>query len=44
MVIDVRRRDDTSASPQGALRVSPDMIPERSGTLEKDIAIVLACT
>jgi hypothetical protein len=44
VVIDVRRRDDPSPSPEGALRVSPDMIPEQAGTMRKEVAIVLACT
>jgi len=43
-VIDVRRREDTAPSPAGALRISPDMIPGRAETMEKEIAIVLACT
>lgn len=44
LVIDVRRREDTAPSPAGALRISPDMIPGRAETMEKEIAIVLACT
>jgi rhodanese-related sulfurtransferase len=44
VVIDVRRHDDASASPSGALRISPDMIPQRAETLRRDVAIVLACT
>lgn len=44
VVIDVRRRDDAAPSPEGALRISPDMIPERAETMRKEIAIVLACT
>ena len=44
VLIDVRRREDASLSPEGALQISPDMIPERAGTMRKDVAIVLACT
>jgi rhodanese-related sulfurtransferase len=44
IVIDVRRREDASASPPGALRVSPDAIPRRVETLQREVAIVLACT
>ncbi|MBA2440014.1 MAG: hypothetical protein H0V50_04995 [Thermoleophilaceae bacterium] len=44
VVIDVRRHDDPSASPEGALRISPDGIPERAGTMRKEVPIVLACT
>lgn len=44
VVIDVRRREDASASPGGAVRVSPDAIPQHAETLEREVAIVLACT
>lgn len=44
VVIDVRRHEDDSPSPEGALRVSPDMIPRRAETMRKEVAIVLACT
>jgi hypothetical protein len=44
LVIDVRRRDDPVASPAGALRVAPDMIPQRVETMRREVAIVLACT
>lgn len=44
VVIDVRRREDTTASPEGALRISPDRIPQRSESMRKEVAIVLACT
>lgn len=44
VVIDVRRREDAAPSPEGALRISPDTIPERAETLRKETAIVLACT
>lgn len=44
VVIDVRRRDDSAPSPDGALRISPDMIPQRAEVLARETAIVLACT
>jgi len=44
VVIDVRRHDDPAPSPDGALRISPDMIPQRAETMSKETAIVLACT
>ncbi len=44
VVIDVRRHDDPAASPAGALRVSPDMIPGYSEKIPREVAIVLACT
>jgi rhodanese-related sulfurtransferase len=44
VVIDVRRREDTAASPDGAVRISPDMIPRHTESMRKEVAIVLACT
>lgn len=44
VVIDVRRREDASASPPGAARVSPEAIPRHAETLRREVAIVLACT
>jgi hypothetical protein len=44
VVIDVRRHDDPTASPPGALRISPDMIPRHSEQIRREVAIVLACT
>lgn len=44
LLIDVRRQEDTSAALPGAVRISPDMIPERVAGLRRDVAIVLACT
>jgi rhodanese-related sulfurtransferase len=44
VLIDVRRRDDPAPSPDGALRISPDMIARHAETLGKETAIVLACT
>ena len=43
-MIDVRRRDDPTASPPGALRIAPDMIPQQIEGLRREVAIVLACT
>jgi rhodanese-related sulfurtransferase len=44
VLIDVRRRDDPSESPPGALRISPDKIPEHLDLLQRELPIVLACT
>jgi hypothetical protein len=44
LLIDVRRRDDPTPSPRGALRIAPDVIPRRAETLAREVAIVLACT
>jgi hypothetical protein len=44
VVIDVRRREDASVSPPGALRITPDLIPEHLETLRSEVAIILACT
>jgi rhodanese-related sulfurtransferase len=44
VLIDVRRHDDRSASPPGALRISPDMMPRYSAEMRREVAIVLACT
>ena len=44
VMIDVRRRDDPTASPPGALRIAPDMIPQQIEGLRREVPIVLACT
>jgi len=44
VMIDVRRHEDPAPSPDGALRISPDMIARRAETLGKETPIVLACT
>jgi rhodanese-related sulfurtransferase len=44
LVIDVRRRDDAVPGADGALRISPDLIPSRIGTFARDTPIVLGCT
>jgi rhodanese-related sulfurtransferase len=43
VLIDVRRGEDPAPSPEGALRIAPDMIPRRAETLGRETAIVLAC-
>ncbi len=44
VLVDVRRRDDATKSPENALRIAPDEIPGRLGEFRRDVAIVLACT
>jgi hypothetical protein len=44
LVMDVRRRDDDSDGPEGAVRISPDLIPGRVAALSTDVPIVLGCT
>jgi rhodanese-related sulfurtransferase len=44
LLIDVRRADDQVARLDGALRLPPDMIPERLSGFRRDVPIVLACT
>jgi rhodanese-related sulfurtransferase len=45
LVIDVRRHDDDAAGGlEGALRISPDMIPSRVAGFRRDVPIVLGCT
>ena len=44
LLIDVRRQDDSTPSLPGALRISPDTIPERVAGMRPEVAIVLACT
>jgi len=44
LLVDVRRGDDALASPDGALRIAPDMIPERLGQFARGVPIVLGCT
>ena len=44
VLIDVRRHDDNSARLDGALRITPDEIPEWIPELRRDVPIVLACT
>jgi len=43
-LIDVRRQDDHTAKLDGALRITPDAIPEWIAELKRDVPIVLACT
>jgi rhodanese-related sulfurtransferase len=44
LLIDVRRGDDGLDSPAGAVRITPDMIPERLGAFSREVPIVLGCT
>ena len=44
LLIDVRRGEDGLGSPDGALRITPDMIPERLGAFAREVPIVLGCT
>jgi rhodanese-related sulfurtransferase len=44
ILIDVRRTDDPGAELPNALRIPPDMIPERVAGLRREVAVVLACT
>jgi hypothetical protein len=42
-LVDVRRHDDPAMSLDGALRISPEEIPDRLDELSRDSPIVLAC-
>ena len=44
LLVDVRREDDPAESPPGAVRIAPDMIPERREGFRREVPIVLACT
>ena len=44
VLIDVRRREDPGESPAGALRISPDAVPQHVDALREAPAVVLACT
>lgn len=44
VLIDVRRQTDDSARLDGALRITPDEMPEWISELRRDVPIVLACT
>jgi hypothetical protein len=44
LLIDVRRGEDGRDSPYGALRITPDAIPERLGAFSREVPIVLGCT
>jgi rhodanese-related sulfurtransferase len=43
LLVDVRREDDPVARLDGALRLPPDMFPERLSEFRRDVPIVLAC-
>jgi len=42
-LVDVRRLDDPAVRLPGAVRISPDELPQHLGELERDVPIVLAC-
>jgi rhodanese-related sulfurtransferase len=44
LLVDVRRQDDQTAHLDGALRITPDAIPEWVVDARRDVPIVLACT
>jgi rhodanese-related sulfurtransferase len=44
LLVDVRRQDDHTARLEGALRITPDAIPEWIAEFKRDVPIVLACT
>jgi rhodanese-related sulfurtransferase len=44
LLVDVRRDDDPAAGMPGAVRVSPDELPERLPSFPRDVPIVLACS
>jgi rhodanese-related sulfurtransferase len=44
VLVDVRRQDDPASSLVGAVRIPPDVIPQRVGAFRRDLPIVLACT
>jgi hypothetical protein len=43
-LVDVRRQDDHTDKLDGALRITPDAIPEWIAEFKRDVPIVLACT
>jgi rhodanese-related sulfurtransferase len=44
LLVDVRRHDDDTAKLEGALRITPDAVPEWIAEFRRDVPIVLACT
>jgi rhodanese-related sulfurtransferase len=44
VLVDVRRHEDDSIQLDNAVRMPPDEVPGRLEELERDRAIVLACT
>ena len=44
VLVDVRRHEDDSIQLANAVRIPPDEIPSRLDELDRDRAIVLACT
>jgi hypothetical protein len=43
-LVDVRRVDDPAPAIDGALRISPDMVPGHLSSFPRDVPIVLGCT
>jgi rhodanese-related sulfurtransferase len=43
LLVDVRRKDDTAVTLEGALRIPPDEIAEGLDEFPRDTPIVLAC-
>ncbi len=43
LLVDVRRKDEPAVTLDGALRISPDQIPQRLGEFSRNTPIVLAC-
>jgi MFS family permease/rhodanese-related sulfurtransferase len=43
VLVDVRRQEDPSSPLERALRIPPDVIPQRVAGLPRDVPIVLAC-
>jgi rhodanese-related sulfurtransferase len=43
VLVDVRRQHDPTSALERAVRIPPDMIPQRVGGFARDVPIVLAC-
>lgn len=43
MLVDVRRQEDPASALERAVRIPPDIIPQRLSGLRRDVPIVLAC-
>jgi rhodanese-related sulfurtransferase len=43
LLVDVRRLDDPAVALPGAIRISPDELPQHLGSFSRDVPIVLAC-
>lgn len=44
LLVDVRRTDDAELSRPGALRISPDEIPQHLHRLPRGSSVLLTCT